>query len=400
MYKYIAMLCSLSMLCVNSISAQQYKSISVEQAIDIATEQDPALILADLRVSQSEELSSGGVPTQAAQIFFSGDEFNFDGISGIQSLNIQQSFNLPKVSRTHQDYNKAKANRYEHQKLLTKKDIIRNVESAYYTLAIAKLELTLRQEVQTAYSEFLARSKEAYVGGESNKVALLTANNLLKKANLNIVHANHEIEVAREVFNIWLGNTGNYDVESISNEDVENWNQEDTQLNPHLGIYQYDKELVERKIEMQKSKLLPQINTGLRLQSLNGDLLYFGYQLGVNIPILRGGYNKQIEATRIGIDILESERIVKEREINIKTTKLRGHLDHVKEKINAYDTDLLPSIKEQFKLLKEAYQAGEGSYIEYMMSLENYNDLQIEKINLFEDLHKTLIELKYWTEVN
>jgi hypothetical protein len=60
---------------------------------------------------------------------------------------------------------------------------------------------------------------------------------------------------------------------------------------------------------------------------------------------------------------------------------------------------LLPLISEQLSLLKDAYQAGEGSYIEYMMSIENYNDLQLEKLNLIEDFYKNHIELKYWTEV-
>ena len=387
------------MLFINSISAQQYKSIPIEQAIELALKQDPSMILADLYITQSDVLSTGGVPMQPAQIFFSGDEFNFDGISGIQSLNIQQSFNLPSVSKTYQDYNKAQSKRYKHQKLLTTKDIVRNVESSYYNLAIAKQELILSQDAMSIYSSFLTRSKDAYEGGESNKVAMITARTLLKKATLNTDHAAHEVEVAREIFNIWLGKTDNYDTETLASDILEDFDKKEEGINPHLGIYQLEKEVIERGIEMQKSKLLPQLNTGLRLQSVNGDLLYFGYQLGVNIPLMKGGYKKQIEGSKVSLAIVDTEKKIKEREIVVRTTKLKNHIEHLKLKIKAYDTDLLPSISEQLSLLKDAYQAGEGSYIEYMMSIENYNDLQLEKLNLIEDFYKNHIELKYWTEV-
>ncbi len=387
------------MLFINSISAQQYKSIPIEQAIELALKQDPSMILADLYITQSDVLSTGGVPMQPAQIFFSGDEFNFDGISGIQSLNIQQSFNLPSVSKTYQDYNKAQSKRYKHQKLLTTKDIVRNVESSYYNLAIAKQELILSQDAMSIYSSFLTRSKDAYEGGESNKVAMITARTLLKKATLNTDHAAHEVEVAREIFNIWLGKTDNYDTEILASDILEDFDKKEEGINPHLGIYQLEKEVIERGIEMQKSKLLPQLNTGLRLQSVNGDLLYFGYQLGVNIPLMKGGYKKQIEGSKVSLAIVDTEKKIKEREIVVRTTKLKNHIEHLKLKIKAYDTDLLPSISEQLSLLKDAYQAGEGSYIEYMMSIENYNDLQLEKLNLIEDFYKNHIELKYWTEV-
>ena len=160
------------------------------------------------------------------------------------------------------------------------------------------------------------------------------------------------------------------------------------------------REIINQNIEIQKSKLLPQLNTGLKLQSVNGDLLYFGYQIGVNVPLFSGASNRQLEATRVGLDIVDAQREVKEREINRKTVKLNGHLKHLIDKIKFYDTELLPSINEQVTLMKEAYQQGEGSYVEYMMSIESYNNLMLEMLNMIEEFYMNSIELKYWTEVN
>ncbi len=394
------MLCCLSILSIHNIIAQEYSTITIEKAIEIATKQDPTLILAELKVLQSDKQSEVGLATQPTQISFSGEEFNFEGVSGIQSLNIQQTFNLPGVSDKYKAYNRSKSNKYKALGRLTEIEVIRNVESAYYKLAIAKQELIARQNAKAIYSNFLERSRETYQAGESNKIAMTTAENMLKKAKLNIDHATHEIDVARSLFNVWLGNTGLYDVQAVTDYEKLNYEIESEDYGTHLDIYDLEKEVIERKVEIQKSNLLPQINTGLRLQSLNGDALYFGYQVGVNIPIARVSYKKQVEATRVGIEIVSAEKAVKQRALEYKTIKLKGHLEHLSEKLEVYTKDLLPSIQEQIDLLREAYQAGEVNYIEYMMSIESYDNLQIEKVELLEDYYQTMVELKYWTTIN
>lgn len=396
----IVMLYCLFMAYATGSSAQQYTPITIDKATELALQQDPSMLLADLKISQNDRLSLAGVPNQPTQIFFSGDEFNFEGISGVQGLNIQQTFNMPKVSKSYKKYYKAQMEKSSHLKILTTKDIVRNVELAYFRLVITKMELALSKETEGIYTAFYNRSKEAYEGGESNKAPLVTAQTMLKKAGLNIDHASHELEIAREIFNMWLGDESNYDVETVDDPKLQNMSIEEVTTNPHLSIYQYDREIINQNIEIQKSKLLPQLNTGLKLQSVNGDLLYFGYQIGVNVPLFSGATNRQLEATRVGLDIVDAQRKVKEREINRKTVKLNGHLKHLIDKIKFYDTELLPSINEQVTLMKEAYQQGEGSYVEYMMSIESYNNLMLERLNMIEEFYMNSIELKYWTEVN
>lgn len=393
------MLYCLFMAHTMGISAQQYTPITIDKAIEIALQQDPSILLADLKVSQNDKLSLAGVPNQPAQIFLSGDEFNFDGISGVQSLNIQQTFNMPKVSHSYKNYYKAQMEKSRHLKFLTTKDIIRNVELAYFRLVITKKELALSNETEDIYNDFYNRSKEAYEGGESKKAPMVSAHTLLKKSKLNIDHAFHEQEIAREIFNMWLGSESSYDAVTMDDPKLQDVNSEEGTTNPHLSIYQYERKIIHQNIEMQKSKLLPKLNTGIKLQSVNGDLLYFGYQIGLNVPLFRGAYNRQIEAAKVSLEIVDAERMIKERGINRKTLKLNGHLKHLIDKIQFYDTELLPSINEQMILMKEAYQSGEGSYVAYRMSIERFNNLMLERIKMIEEVYINSIELKYWTEV-
>ena len=102
----------------------------------------------------------------------------------------------------------------------------------------------------------------------------------------------------------------------------------------------------------------------------------------------------------MSIELVDIEKKIKEKEIERKTLRLENHLKHLISKIEFYDSELIPSVKEQVSFTTDAYQLGEGSYLEYLMSLEKFNELKLEKLQLIKDFFFSAIELKYWTEVN
>jgi len=397
--KIVMVYCFLMAGAVSS-TAQEYKSISIDEAIEIALIVDPSILLADLKIAQKEKFSQTGTLHQPTQISFSGEEFNFGGVSGIQSLNIQQSFNLPKVSTASKEYFLAQMETASNQKVLSKKELIKNVELAYYTLVIAKREAEISKDIEIVYRNSYDRSSLEFQGGESKKSPMLSTYPLLKKAEINLDHANHEVEVSREIFNLWIGKQNEYDVTDGEKIQLKSEINNSSIINPHLDVYDYEKEEIIKSIEIQKSNLLPQLNAAARLQSLNGDLLYFGYQLGISIPIDRRAYKRKIEASKMSIELVDIEKNIKEKEIERRTLRLRNHLSHLRSKIQFYDSELIPSITEQVSFTKDAYQLGEGSYLEYLMSLEKFNEMRLEKLQLIKDFYFSSIELKYWTEVN
>ena len=397
--KIVMVYCFLMAGAVSS-TAQEYKSISIDEAIEIALIVDPSILLADLKIAQKEKFSQTGTLHQPTQISFSGEEFNFGGVSGIQSLNIQQSFNLPKVSTASKEYFLAQMETASNQKVLSKKELIKNVEIAYYTLVIAKREAEISKDIEIVYRNSYDRSSLEFQGGESKKSPMLSTYPLLKKAEINLDHANHEVEVSREIFNLWIGKQNEYDVTDGEKIQLKSEINNSSIINPHLDVYDYEKEEIIKSIEIQKSNLLPQLNAAARLQSLNGNLLYFGYQLGISIPIDRRAYKRKIEASKMSIELVDIEKNIKEKEIERRTLRLRNHLSHLRSKIQFYDSELIPSITEQVSFTKDAYQLGEGSYLEYLMSLEKFNEMRLEKLQLIKDFYFSSIELKYWTEVN
>ena len=400
MYKYIILIWSLLMTVHSICSAQEETIISIQEAIAIALENDPSLRANALMRFQNEKLSKGTLVKPPTQISISGDEFNFESNNGIQSLNFQQNFNHPKLAKSYNEFYEVKASKVEQLSVINKKEIVQHVQAAYYRLVFAKQYVKLTQDLQSVYQDFYSMANAAFESGETNKLPVVSANTLEKKGGLLMNHAIHEVEEAKEILSIWLGGNKMYNsieedlnvygIPSISIEDD----------NPHLNIFQIEKAMALKNIEIQESKMLPQFVTGLRLQSVNGDLLFFGYQAGLNIPLFRKANNNRIEAAKVDIEIQEERLNGKRKTMLLEVSRISNHIEHLVSKINYFDAELLPAAEEEKNLLKEAYQAGETSYLQYMMALESYKNFQLERLELLKDYFMSLTDLNYWTTIN
>ncbi len=397
MFKIALNLSCLILVFCSSVLAQS-PIITLAEAIEIALKSDPSVTRDQLAVQHKEQLNGSGISTPATQLFFAGDEVQFGETSGIQSINVQQNFNLPKVSKTYNKYYQAQAQHAGQQLRLTKKELTKNVEQVYYQLFFAKSKLNLMKEYQVIYDDFLARAKTLMESGETGIVPVSSAKIMVAKAEMELSHQTHEVHKAREVLNIWLGGHAGYDVinpESLTPPSVKS-NAESSSA--FFEILTAEKMIAIENINVQKVKQSPQIMTGLRLQSVNGDLLYFGYQAGVSLPLFRKSQNKKIEAAKVDVKRQDAAIDAMVKTIDINTAKLKNHLTHVKEKIVNLDEVLIPAIEAQQKLLRGAYIEGEGSYLEYMMTLQNYAELKLMRVELMEEYFLHLSELRYWTE--
>ena len=398
MYRIIVTVYCLAVCSILNLGAQSQK-VSLGEAIEITLKNDPSIVREQLASLQYEKLQGAGMATQNTQIFLSGDEFNFNDISGVQSINIQQNFNLPGVSKSYNGYYKAQLEKTEKQLILTKNEIRKNVEVAYYRVLFAKRKVIVLTEAETINKEFLEKTSALMKSGEAGKIPESSASIMVRKAKMKLDHARHEADVALKLLNIWLGGNTTYDTKNELPEATIDiiLSQSD---NSYIKVLEAEKNIAVQNVNIRKASLLPQINAGARLQSVNGSVLFFGYQAGINIPLSRKSQNKKIDAALIDIERSNAAIESRKKEVNLKVTQIQNHSEHLLSKIDYLDDELLPAIINQKSFLEEAYSSGEVNYFEYVMALENYSEHKLMKVNLMEEYYIYLSELKFWSGTN
>ncbi|MDX1685646.1 MAG: TolC family protein [Saprospiraceae bacterium] len=394
--KIIVIFLSLFLLLSANLLSQE-TSVGLEEAIDIARSNYAGLKRDELSVERFRTLSKSGQPHQPAQIFISGEEFNTDGQLGIHSLNVQQNFYLPGASNARKNYYRSQSEVADKQLALTDRTLEWEVKKAYYQLLYIKEDKTLIEENEALYEEFMTIAEQRMKTGETGKIPLLAARTRLGKARLDKEHAKEKHQIALSLFNQWLNSTEPYDAAGeliVSEED-----RIDTSRagNPHMAIFEARKDLAGSMISLQESKLQPQLNTGARLQTVSGDFPFFGYQIGLNIPLFRKAYNTQIDAAKIRLKENQAAIDAKRQMLSRVISDLQYRLDHQGHVVKYLREDLFPLVKEQLEVNHKAYREGEIGYLEYLNSLEEDVELKRKYLEALYEYNLIRAELEYWT---
>lgn len=374
----------------------QSNGISLDEALRIAKENYAGLERDRLSVEQQQQLANSGLLSQPTQLYFSGEEFNFNGQSGVQSLNAQQNFYLPKAHQVQRAYYQQTANVAATQLALTEQDLERQVALAYFQLQFARQEQALATENLELYQTFLDVTTAQLESGETGRIPQLAARSRLGQAQLEQEHVNEKYQIARTLFNRWMQEDTLYDV--IGELPLQPQAEPDTswQQNSHLQIIRARQELALAKVETQKAQLLPQINSGVRLQNAFGTFPLLGYQLGINVPLFRKSYKTQIQAAEIGVKVQEAALKAKRQDLERTIDALRYRLEHQLHILEYLEEDLSPIVNEQSTINLEAYREGEVGYLEYLDGLEQVIQVKQQYLNALYQYNALRVELEYW----
>ena len=272
---------------------------------------------------------------------------------------------------------------------------LNEIERRLWNLRIFS-QVNLAIENQKLYGDFLALTTTLLEKGETGKLPQLSARSHLGKAQLEREHANEKYQIAFHLFNQWLRSDTLYDVEE--QVDIIQPVIVDTNLtnNPHLQVIQAKQELAVANVEIQKVKLLPQINSGLRLQNAFGTFPLFGYQIGANVPLFQKSYKKRIEAAEVGVKAQQSALKTEQQHLEQTLSELNYRIEHQLHILEYLQQDLQPIVDQQSELSLQAFQEGEISYLEYLDSLEQVLNVKKQYLEALYQFNLLRLELDYW----
>ena len=388
----------LTLLCAAATWGNgQTEAISLQEALEIAKKNYMGLERDRLAVEQQNKLATAGLTQQPAQLFLSGEEFNFGDQSGVHSLNLQQNFYLPKAANAQREYYRQGANVAKKQLALTDRELERAVSQAYHQLQLAKQEQVLAAENLALYNDFLVVTTAQMEAGESGKIPQLAARSRFGQAQLEQELALEKYQIALSLFNQWLRTDTKFDVEGELPFDQSIVAESIQPDNPHIQLLVAQREQAQANVATREAQLLPQINSGVRLQNAFGEFPLFGYQLGVNVPLFKKAYRGQIEAAEMGVKVLEAAILTEQQRLERAVSELSYRLGHQAHILEYLQNDLLPIANEQSGANQQAYREGEVEYLEYLDGLEQVVKVKQQYLEALYNFNVLRVELSYWT---
>lgn len=149
---------------------------------------------------------------------------------------------------------------------------------------------------------------------------------------------------------------------------------------------------------LEKHKLLPDLSLEYfqgTNSALNQSLI--GYQLGVKIPLFFQGNASRIKASRIAYETAVQKS--KDYVIRLQTHKqqLIAELKKYGEALTYYEKEGTQLAKEILNTAQASYRSGEIDFFQYLTSIENASEIELEYLTNLNLYNQTVIEINNLT---
>ncbi|MCB9276062.1 MAG: TolC family protein [Lewinellaceae bacterium] len=388
-------LMAVAFLSMPAVQWAQAVTLTLGQALQVAERNYP-LLKRDLKfIEQQQALIGSAASRPLTGIYISGDEADIQSTKGIYAIALAQNFNWPGSKGRQEQYLKQAAQLGNARLELDQQELRRQVSVAYYEILYAREQQEIARQQLELYTELVELAQLRFDLGETGKIPVLSALGKQKEAALKQQQANQDAEVVLAIFNNWMYSDTLYDVAERrlpAPTGFSNWYVNGG--HPLLLYQQQQARVAEARIPVEQARLLPQIRTGAQLQMVDGDSPFYGYQLGLNVPLGQKAIKARIEAAQVEVDIRQSELDAVRRGLENERRRLITSLQREQSTLEYLNKEMLPLANEQIEASRRAYSQGAIEYQDYLTILEQAMGSREQYIEALHRYHLLKLSLE------
>ena len=379
-----------------SVGSAQNAPQNLEALLALATENNQALKSEAYRLEQSDALKGSAFDFEKTTVYYGFDENNIaENGQAIRVFGIQQNFLFPTVySASKKLLNKQyelKTSEYE----VADKSVKRAVTSAYYHYVTAYNKAEIYKGLDSLYTHFANNAKRRFELGDTNYLESITANSKQRQIQIAYEQSRMDIGIWYEELHKLVQTKDSLHIALPLQTQLE-LIALDISRQPEVTMFQRNLDVMTAENRLAKNKLLPDIT--LEYFQGTNDLLdnyLHGYQVGLKIPILFGGQSSKVKASKIGMSAAEASLKDVEIQMASRRQSLEKELAKFSEHINYYRNEGAALSQAILKTAESSYNNGEIDFFQYIISLENAFQIELDYLDQLNNYNQTVIQLNY-----
>ena len=387
----------LLLLSLPALGYSQEKKITLDEAIDIATQNNLGLKASSQRIDQSEQLIGSAIDLNKTEIYYNKDENNLPPNNiPLNVWGINQSLQFPTVYGAQRKVLQGKSQLANDQYEMEKFRVTKEVSKTYFEIVYWQEMLKNYIYLDSLYTQFQYAATRRFNQGESNYLEKLTADTKKKEVSLMLNQIEESIQKSTIDLNQWLQADTSYTVAEDQLEKIR-LKPLDTAQHPGINFYADAINLSSKQLNLEKQKLLPDLNVSV-FQGINdgpGRQTYGGFQVGVAIPLWFGNQKSKIEAAKTETSIIESESNNYKIQLASRYDGLRSDLRQFEEELNYYNETGKKLSDETLLHANKAYQSGEINFLQYTQFLENAKTIESNYLKSLYQYNNTVLEANF-----
>lgn len=319
------------------------------------------------------------------------------------SLNISQTFALPAYYRAGQQYYRARTEQAESILNLQKYELRQAVKQVYYDIIYLNEYHKLLQSEDSLFEKYYHAVTVHYQAGGTSLLEKVNAENHVREIESLLMGLEYDRKIAHRRLAFLLNSPDSVTVspaESVRrslppapNDSIL------TENHPSLQPIKQQISVAEQSLQWETKKRLPEFNLGYMQQSF---YQFYGVghmlQIGMNIPFYRKAYQARIESAQEQLLATRKNYDFRYQEAQFNRQSAWMQVQRYQSLLAYYDTVAL----KQASLLLESgiknYQAGEISYLEYLMVKHEALAIRRNYLETLRNYNRSVIEWEGWLE--
>lgn len=396
----------LGFLGISSANAQQ--KINIDQAIQIAVENNKGLKANDLEIRAAESLlkTSGELPKTDLNFQYGQN----DGFEQNDAISISQTIPFPTLFKSR----KALVNEQVKAKQVEKSIGINQLKQQVrtYFLQIAYLDNNEKElkSLDSIYRDFIRIAEVRFNAGDTKKVDINTAQ--AKQGEINLLYKQNET-LKRNAYNSLknlMQMTDDFEVEIAEIfEPIRLSEITDTSKiaeHPQIQALYQQARIAESSKQVEKSSGLPDFNIGYTNASLmgmherNGVEKYYGrgqrfssFDVGIAIPLTYGTTKAKIRSLDFEKQAAEMAAEWEKQKLQNEYANMMNQYEQNLAQYNYFKDNALPNAREIINAAKLGYSAGDISYVEYLFALQTTTDIYLNYLKSIQSVNESVISI-------
>lgn len=386
------------LLLLVSISGFSQTQLNLEDLMALSLEHNKGIQARSLMVEQAETLKGTAFEFDKTDIYYQYDENNLAiNNQPIRVFGVQQQFEFPTVYGAK---NRLQKSNYELQRSsfeIQKKQLYQALSNAYYRYQTLHQKAKLYRTLDSVYSRFAHAADRRFELGETNYLEKVTATakqrqivNTYAKINqqllttygqiASLVQTEDSLQIATEM------------PEKLAVVNLQGMMPTET------SFLDNRQQLSNAQKSLEENRLLPDLNLEY-FQGTNSGLgtSLYGLQVGVRVPIFFFGHSSKVKSSKIQTKITEMENTEISVAMDQRYKTLMGQLEQQAKELSYYEDEGGLLSDQILKAATGNFQNGEIDFFQYIQSLENAYEIQLNYLDVLNQYNQTVIAINYLT---
>ena len=330
-------------------------------------------------------------------IYYGYDQNNiaFDNLP-LKVWGVAQNFSFPTVYASQYKVNKSQWKIAQNAYEIARHKLEMDVSLVYEQIVWIQQREKLYQHLDSLYSDFARASTRKFELGQSNYLEKITAESKSKMMHTSLTKIVQEKKGTYEKLSALLQTQ---DTVKVLNDNMEiiNMPADNTVWNLYQENLDNTSALYHSRLNLERNNWLPDIN----LEYFRGtnDLMkgsMYGFQVGLSFPILFSGNMAKNKVARFDQMQWEAQRKNRETLMNSYIAQKKSELEQKYEAIRYYNESGKTLSDEIIKTAEKSYRNGEIDFFQYIQSLENAANIQLDYLDNLLQYNQAYLELHYF----